>query len=167
MAYNGYLPSGSSGIEVSYGMSYTGLTLTADEAGTCYGASGGGWIGSVGSLGTSSGYTLQGDVKLADLAQLSATTYSQLTGGITIYYTGLVWELQVKVNQNSETYTYSFPTGIGTTVAGCGLFTPHTRLTPMVSESNSSIPKRASSSTLAVLFPMERPTHGASKGVAH
>lgn len=127
------LPANTAGLEASYAMSTTGVTLSCSQ---------GGWVGTVNTLRVSAGspdeWLLQGFVGLGcngstevwniqyayfdnnnnyysgNLGTLSISSYSSLSGNILIYYTGSVWTLQVYVSQTSHTYSYNYPSNGGT-----------------------------------------------------
>lgn len=140
-----FVPSSTKGIEVQYISSTAGVTLTSGYLSWCtlISGSGAGSIGTVATVHTSGGYVLQGGATLVTnssgkatwfmgwgyfdnsnnwycgtLKALSASTWTTLSGTEEIYYTGSAWELKVYSTQTGATYTYTYPSNIGTTVDG-------------------------------------------------
>jgi hypothetical protein len=121
------LPTNTQGLQGTYSISTTGITLSCSQ---------GGWIGVVDTARISGGspyeWLLQGFVGLgcngsteqwsifaawfdnnnnyhtSQLTWLSISTYTSLSGTISIYYTGSTWTLAIYVSQTGSTYTYSF-----------------------------------------------------------
>lgn len=97
-----------------------------------------GWIWTLVTARTTSGWVLQAGPNLArdasgnyqwyigwgrfdasggwtcgTLATLSASTYPSLTGSIQVYYSGSNWRADITIYQNSQVYTHTFESGIG------------------------------------------------------